>query len=254
MQYVKYTCVQPVANGTGGAVLCSLRLLDKTNTNTLIINGDGPILCSAFLKKFLSNFYADLRILKNINSVHSTNGRVLRQKDKIIGIREYKDASLQEKKITECNAGVYLFNTQALCQNISKLTRNNTQCELYLTDLVEIFYKNNLSIDSIVMEQSGNYISVNTMHELSVQNVKMQKDIKMNLIKNGVLLIHPNSTYIDAQAVVGVHSTIYGGVHILGNSVLGEECIVLPNCVIQNSNIRPHSTVPAGTILIDDVF
>ncbi len=252
MHYVKQVCVQKIANGTGGAVLCTLPSLNLHNKLTLVFNGDGPVLCTEFLHKFLSNFDADLRILTNFASVHSTNGRVLRKNGKIVGLREFKDASELEKQITECNAGVYLFDTQKLCKHITKLTQNNAQHEFYLTDLIEIFNKNNLKIDSVAMDAKNNYLSVNTMHELSIQNEKMQKEIKQNLIKKGVLFVHPNSAYIDACAIVGVHSTIYGGVQILGNTCVGEECIVLPNCVIINSQISPKTTVPAGSVIVDN--
>ena len=66
-------------------------------------------------------------------------GRVLRDADsRVIGIREHKDCTGGELAIKEVNPGVYIFTTSFLRDALPKLTTNNAQGELYLTDTVAL--------------------------------------------------------------------------------------------------------------------
>ena len=249
MHIFKKVCVQKIQNGTGGAVMCAIKYLDS-NKKTLIINGDGPILCSDFLKEFLKLENADLTLLTNNVDKISTSGRIVRKNNKIIDIIEYKDATLKQKDITEGNAGVYLFNTKKLVDNIFFINNSNAQKELYLTDLVEIFALKNYKINSIMMPPNNNYLSVNTIPEYTMQNIKMQQDIKNKILNSGVLLIQPDTIYIETQVKVGKGTIIYGGVQILNNVNIGKNCIIYPNCVLQNCIVPSGSIIKAGSVII----
>lgn len=80
-------------------------------------------------------------------------GRILRKNNKIIGIREYKDASEEERNIKEVNTGCcYVFNSKWLWENLPKIKNNNLKNEYYLTDLFHIAKEENEKIETIIME------------------------------------------------------------------------------------------------------
>ena len=246
----KKVIIQPILNGTGGAVLSAINYLNK-NKKTLIINGDGPILNPSFIQGFINND-AKLVLLTNNIKISSTNGRVLRNKNnEVQSIVEFKDATNGQKLITEGNAGVYLFDTKKLIKHITLLNNNNEQHELYLTDLVKIFVQNNYSIKTVLMPTRNNYLSVNTMREYTMQNIKMQHDIKCDLIEKGVLLVQPNTIYVQNKVDIGTGTIIYGGVHLLNDVTIGENCIIYPNCVLKNCIIPNNTIVKPGSIIIN---
>ena len=103
-------------------------LLDLKNENTLVFNGDGPILCTSFLSDFANSFSSDMRILSFECGAHSTAGRI--KKDQNLWVKsiiEFKDATEEEKNITEGNAGVYLIKTDKLKKCLGLIKNNNAQ-------------------------------------------------------------------------------------------------------------------------------
>lgn len=247
---VQKIVVQNQQNGTAGAVKVAINALNLQKSHTLIINGDGPVLCTSTLLSFTNSCLQDLRVLVCEMGVHSTYGRVKKDaKNRVERVVEYKDATLEEKNITMCNAGVYLFNTKKLIECIDLIKNQNASKEYYLTDLINIFYKKNYAIDTMFLDAQNDYLSVNTMQELEQQNQKMQNNIKSKLIEDGVLFVNSNSVYIDSRAKIGAGCIIFGGVSILGGSLIKSGCTLNPNCVIENSLLEENTIVPSGVVI-----
>ena len=155
--YTKITFVnQEIANGTGGAIKSSLDKYED-NDKVLILNGDMPLIKLSLLQKIINS---------KINTLLVTNlenptgyGRILYSDidNKFIGIREEKDCSVEEKLIKTVNAGIYYFNSSVLKKYIPMITNDNAQNEYYLTDIVKVICKDNLS-----EENTSNNIELNT--------------------------------------------------------------------------------------------
>lgn len=94
-------------------------------------------------------------------------GRILRENNRVVGIREYKDATEKEKEIREINAGCYIFNAEFLWNNLRKIKNENAQNEYYLTDLLHIANKEGEKIETLQIE-SLEALGANTKEELEI--------------------------------------------------------------------------------------
>ncbi len=92
-------------------------------------------------------------------------GRILREDGEVVAIREYKDASDEEKNIKEVNTGCYIFDAKWLWHNLSKIKNENSQKEYYLTDLFHIAFENREKIETIKIKPHE-ALGANTKEEL----------------------------------------------------------------------------------------
>ncbi len=165
---------QPEPLGTGHAVMCTKKNCRQTN-NLLILSSDQPFITPETLKNlYLKHISSKAKItfttttLPDFENWHKSFiafGRILRKKEKILGIKEYKDAKEAEKKIKEVNAGCYIFNAKWLWNNLKKIKNNNIQNEYYLTDLIKIAMDENEKIETIQIEPKE-ALGANTKEEL----------------------------------------------------------------------------------------
>jgi bifunctional UDP-N-acetylglucosamine pyrophosphorylase / glucosamine-1-phosphate N-acetyltransferase len=110
----------------------------------------------------------DLPHFKNWHKVFTHWGRILRGSDKkIAGIREYKDASKEERLIKEVNPAQFCFDSQWLWENINKIKDNNSQGEYYLTDLIEMAFEQGQPIATMCVAPEE-AIGINTPEELEI--------------------------------------------------------------------------------------
>jgi len=132
---------QSQQRGTGHAVLCALPRLEGHSGPVLVLSGDVPFLQPKTLDRLLElcrSKAADLALVTFRPASPAGYGRIVRNDDgAIMRIVEEKDATPQQRKIQECNAGVYCVQADVLRQELPQLGSANAQGEIYLTDLVE---------------------------------------------------------------------------------------------------------------------
>ena len=168
-------------NGTGDAIKSTLEHYSN-NDNVLILNGDMPLVSYALLKKFISSENKDSLYSYDIGKREIAKllvakldnpygyGRILYNNyGEFIGIKEEKDCSIQEKKITITNVGIYYFNANILKKYIPLINNNNSQKEYYLTDIIKIMKQySDINIETYQVEEELKYqiMGVNTQEEL----------------------------------------------------------------------------------------
>ena len=154
--------------GTGHAIKCILNSLPDDNCQTLILNGDMPLLSSKLLKKFIADIHPSKLLVSQLDNPYGY-GRILYDDyQKFIGIKEEKDCTIEEKKIDVINAGIYLFDSNILKKYIPMIDNNNVQNEYYLTDIVKIIRNDNIDIITYTVPDELKYQiqGVNTQEEL----------------------------------------------------------------------------------------
>jgi bifunctional UDP-N-acetylglucosamine pyrophosphorylase / glucosamine-1-phosphate N-acetyltransferase len=171
----KYNCqyaIQDKQLGTGHALSCVKKLVDKNKGNLVCFNGDNPFISTKTVKNLADSHNSVITMmtvnLENFKSWRQSFyhwGRIIRNEDKIKAITEFKDATEVEREITEVNPGLYCFENKWLWKNINKLKNNNIQKEYYITDLVKAAFDQKQTIGSYSLDPKE-ALAINTKEEL----------------------------------------------------------------------------------------
>lgn len=265
--------------GTGHAALMASPLLDGQAGPVVLASGDTPLLDAEALQTLLARH----RKSKAACTVATVNladpsgyGRIVRDsKGTIQRIVEEKDASAEEKAITEVNAAVYVFENQELVRLLPSLKNSNAQGEYYLTDAVEAMAKHAKVVEAVEFEDRGLLKGVNDRWQLAEADLEMRRRLLKKLALDGVTLLDPATTYVDGDVQVGKDTVIEAGTHLRGDTQIGESCHIGPNSFIQNCRIGdgcrvrmshlvqanvgngvkigPYANVRPGTVLAEGV-
>ena len=92
-------------------------------------------------------------------------------------ITEYKDASIDEKKVDEYNSGVYCFDKVLFCKALESIGNNNTQKEYYLTDTIEYMVKNSFLVEALQIKDTVQLLGINTQEDLHLAEKIIMKKI-----------------------------------------------------------------------------
>ena len=237
---------QTEQKGTGHAVMMCEAALSAHNGSVLILAGDTPLLQGSSLKALLDAQSGE-KAACVIGTAHTVNndglGRVVRDASGAFQcIVEHKDATPEQRRITEINTGCYAFNTQLLLQSLRQLKPNNVQSEYYLTDCPRILMDDGHKVAascSLTLEEA---LGVNTRVQLSEVQASIQTRILTELMLSGVTIENAAQTTIDYGARIGRDSIIRPFTVIDGNVVVGENCVVEPF-----THVVGPCSIPDGT-------
>lgn len=244
--------------GTGHAANCASSELKNFKGDILILNGDYPLITSGTLKKFIrehSKKKADLSILTALVDDPTGYGRIKRDdKNNVTGIVEEKDASKDEKFIDEINSGTYCVKSSFLWNALKKVNTKNRQKEYYLTDIVEQAHKNSLSINGSEVSDSDEVMGVNDRSELSYVESILKWRTNEKLMKSGVTMIDPETTYISPLVKIGRDTTIYPNTFIYGSTTIGRNCVIGPSTWIEDSRLGNSITVKSSCYITSAII
>ena len=246
--------------GTGHAVIQAKEKLEGYDGDVMILYGDTPLLRESTLKSLYEYHKESGAVTTILTSIYENPfgyGRIVKEDGLVKAIVEEKEASEEIKKIKEVNAGVYCFNSKELFKALDKIDNNNEKGEYYLTDVIGIQVSENKKVQSFILEDKMEILGVNSKVELA-QAGKVLRDRKnRELMEEGVILIDPETTYVEESVKVGRDTVLYPGVVLQGKTVIGENCEIIGNGRIIDSvlgnNIRVESSVIEESILEDGV-
>lgn len=169
-EYKGYNLIlQDTQLGTGHAVKVALPSLNNKQ-NVVILYGDNPLIKSRFILEMVQELNAGVDLVNLVFNATDPKqyGRVIvDEKNNIIKIVEYKDASNTERLITLCNSGVMAFKNDVLQEFIPLLNNNNAKGEYYLTDMVALAKARGKQVTSIIIPEKY-ALGVNTQDELAL--------------------------------------------------------------------------------------
>jgi len=165
--------------GTGHAVMCALPCIAETAAHVIILCGDVPMLRSSTIAGLLREHTQAQRTL-SLLAVEMESpvgyGRIkTNARGQLSGIVEEKDATPEEKQIKMVNAGIYCVDKMFLKAALERITPENAQKELYLTDIIEIGYRNGEKIGVVVTEDAEEVAGINTVQDLQFVEKRMAR-------------------------------------------------------------------------------
>jgi bifunctional UDP-N-acetylglucosamine pyrophosphorylase/glucosamine-1-phosphate N-acetyltransferase len=178
----------------------------------------------------------------------------------MVRIVEERDASEAERAIREINSGIYCLAAPFLFPALRRVGQDNAQGEQYLTDVVAVAVQEQHTVAHLVAQDPQEIVGINTRLDLAHQEALLRRRMCEQLMLDGVTILDPASTVIDRQVTVGQDTVIAAQTHLLGASVVGQDCRIGPHVVIEDSRlgdgvcIEPFcvvrgQTIPAGTTL-----
>lgn len=239
------TALQEPQLGTGHAVMTATEFIKKhADDKILILNGDGPLMDADTINKAFDYHEKNQNAITLISAIVDDTegiGHIKRDADgNLLCIVEHKDASDEEKKIRESNAGCYWFNGNDLLYALSKITNENAQHEYYLTDSLAILLEAGKNAGAYVVENSEVVLGANDRCQLNILNTIMRENINKRHMLNGVDIPCTDGILIGADVQIGNGTVILPNTIILGSTVIGEGCIIGPNSYIVNGKIGNH--------------
>ena len=244
--------------GTGHAVACALDSLAGFRGTVLILCGDTPLLRAETLKKLLAchrDNGAAVTVLTALLDDPYGYGRVVRDPSgRVIRIVEQKDADPEEQEIREINSGIYCMDSDFLFNNIKGLGNNNAQQEYYLTDLLAIAVRKELTCLAVQATDADEIMGVNDRIQLASADRILRSRINRDHMLNGVTIIDPDHTYIDHGVTIGSDTTIHPGCRIDGGTVIGEGCLIDGGVSISGCRIGDDCHIKAASVLEDSLL
>lgn len=243
---------QEEQRGTGHAVLCAQEACAKSDT-VLILCGDTPLIRPETLISMLGHHRAmntPLTLMTTLVSNPFGYGRILTgDNEQVTGIVEEKDATPEQRRIREINAGIYLAEREFLFTALRQVGTDNSQGEVYLTDIVAIANRQGHTVNRFIHSEPMDVLGVNSRVELAQAHAELQRRRNNELMLSGVTMYGPESIYIAQGIEVGQDTVIHPGVQITGSSRVGIGCIIESGVSLRNSTVANNATIGAWSSL-----
>jgi bifunctional UDP-N-acetylglucosamine pyrophosphorylase/glucosamine-1-phosphate N-acetyltransferase len=185
-------------------------------------------------------------------------GRFITDGDRLLAIREHKDASESERQIGLCNACILAFRASVFRELIDRVQNNNAQGEYYVTDLVELANAAGYKVGYAVAPEAD-VLPVNDRAQLANAEHTFQQVRRADFMKAGVTLKDPASVYFSWDTELGQDVTIEPHVVIGPGVKIGDGVTVRAFCHLEDvvvgtgSSVGPFTRIRGGAVLDEDV-
>ena len=250
------TFVQRERLGTAHAVLAARDAVTAGADDLLIAFGDTPLISAATferLRQALKNGAA-LAVLGFRAADPTGYGRLLVENNHLIAIREQTDASLAERAINLCNAGVMAIDGPKALAILEKIGNANSKGEYYLTDAVAIV--RDLGLEAVVVETSEDEVrGINTKAQLAEAEQVMQTRLRRAALDAGVTMIAPETVFLSADTTFGKDVTIEPfvmigpGVSVADGAVIHSFSHIVQASIGKKASVGPYARLRPGTSL-----
>lgn len=237
---------QPKLLGTADAVRRAENYFRSYRGDVLILCGDTPLLDKATVKQVVQKHKKLKAVCTFLTAVvHNPKGygRIIRDESgAAVAIREDKDTAGYERDIAEINVGVYCCQSTELFKALREIKINKKKKEFYLTDIIELFCEKGLKIATVETEDPLEGLGINTREDLAAAEGILRRKILKDFMLQGVTIVDPGTTYIDANAKIGVDTVIQPFTFIERDVCVGSHC-----------RIGPFARLRSGTKIDDKV-
>ena len=251
---------QTVARGTGHAASMARELFDKAEGYVAVVYGDHPLLRGDNFRAVLDRLDAglDAAILGFEPRDPTGYGRFITDGDRLLAIREHKDASDEERKIGLCNACILAFRADVFRELIDQIDSDNAQGEFYLTDMVGLANKAGRRV-GYGLAPEIDVMGVNDRSQLAKAEAQFQDLRRADFMRAGVTLRDPASVWFSYDTEIGKDVTIFpnvvfgAGVKIADNVEIRAFCDLEDVTIGEGGSIGPFVRIRGGAELGPDV-
>jgi len=233
--------------GTAHAVLCCKEYIEDFQGETLVLCGDGPLIRTLTLRSLIESHEAGQSAATLATAIlddPTGYGRIVRDKyNNIQGIVEDSDCTPEQKALKEINPSYYLFSTQILFNALENVKSDNVKKEYYLTDAVSGIIATGHKVLAVTAVRPEEAISINSRAQLSEVSKIMRHRIQHLLMENGVTIVDPDNTWIDARARIGQDTIIEPFTYIHGDVKIGQNCRIGPFAHLRNGTVLESDVV-----------
>ena len=235
--------------GTADAVRCAQ--VDSLKGEVVILNGDHPLMEADDILHFRKLFKESKCAVAVVTCElpdPGPFGRIVRQQGRLQAIVEAKDASHETLKIKEVNTGIYILKADVLQNLLPQIKSHNAQGEYYLTDIIALAVEQGLPVDGLKADPRV-ALGVNTQAELARATQLAFQRKASRLLEGGVMMIQPESVFVEDQVTVEAGTVLYPQVFLKGATKIGGSCVIEQGCTIKDSEIAGHVHMKAGCYL-----
>ncbi|WP_277850286.1 bifunctional UDP-N-acetylglucosamine diphosphorylase/glucosamine-1-phosphate N-acetyltransferase GlmU [Moellerella wisconsensis] len=246
--------------GTGHAMQQAAPHFDD-NEDIIMLYGDVPLIAKSTLERLIQvKPEGGIGLLTVILDNPTGYGRIVRENGQVVGIIEQKDATEEQRKITEINTGIMVASGKDFKRWLAQLNNDNAQGEYYITDIIALAHQEGNKIETVQPSHLSEMEGVNNRLQLAALERIYQQEQAEKLLLAGVMLIDParfdlrgtlahgRDVIIDTNVIIEGNVTLGNNVHIqtgcvLKNCTIGDNSVISPYTVIENSELSTECTV-----------
>jgi bifunctional UDP-N-acetylglucosamine pyrophosphorylase/glucosamine-1-phosphate N-acetyltransferase len=249
------TVTQHEQLGTGHAVAIAESAIPEATDTVMVLCGDTPLIRAETLKQMYASHRekgAVLTVMTTLLDNPTNYGRILTSDtDRVLGIVEEKDATPQQKTIREINGGIYCVNRDFLFGALKLVGTDNSQSEVYLTDIVSIAVNGGQHVEKFVSPHARDVLGVNSRVELAQAHSELQYRRNVEIMLKGVTIQSPESVSVSPSSTIGRDSLIMSGVQVHGQSGVGKNCLLRPGVILTDCTLGDNVEIGAYSVLHD---
>lgn len=247
--------VQEEQLGTGHAVHVAEDAIINSAATIMILCGDTPLVKAETLQDMYSAHQeqnSQLTLMTTVLEDPTNYGRIITDSNhKVQGIVEQKDATEQQLEIKEINAGIYCVEKRFLFSALKKVDTNNSQGEVYLTDIVKLAVESGLVVDKFMVQSPLDVLGVNSRVELAAAQNELQMRRNRTLMLQGVSMNNPETIIVSPDSSIGRDTDLAPSVNISARCNIGRSCKIGQGSILQNCEIGENTIIGPYSYLVD---
>jgi len=239
--------VQEQQLGSGHAAVVALAAVPEVEGAVLVLNGDSPLLTTRTLETLVAAHVAAGSVFTVLTaSVDDPTGlgRIVRDdRGAPQAIVEERDATDEQRAIREVNAGVYVADAATLRRVLAGIGTSNAQGEQYLTDALAPLVAEGAPTAAVRADDPDDVLGCNDRKELAARRRTLNDRVLDDLMRSGVTVVDPQTTWVDVTCTVSADSVLEPGTQLRGSTTVDTGAVVGPDTTLLDTAVGPGASV-----------
>jgi len=235
--------------GTGHAVNQAMPGIPEHHT-VMVLYGDVPLITDSTLKRLAVAAETGMGLLTTHLSDPTGYGRIVRDDEgNVLSIVEQKDATVQQRSITEVNTGMLAVSAEKLQRWLNMLGNDNAQGEYYLTDVIAAAVSDGVPVQTVAPQEVAEVMGVNNRVQLAKLERDFQRRQSAELMMSGVTLLDPERFDLRGELSTGQDVIIDVNVVMEGEVTLGDGVTIGSNCYLRDITVAAGTRINSHSVL-----